>query len=196
MMNDVKMLNLSSVPPIGSSTNETLISGASNFTTDSVLNSFVDCNDFTEQKLLNIVICSISDINNNLSSAENSTFNETLRNISDDLIRLYNYNNSYSYNETEVSGNDTEEYKTSQFESTIYFIQVITTAVVLGIIILATVIGEPFHTFIETEQMLFKRSRGYSNLSLKFKSMVELEFLLEQFMFAAFPWMLIFKLPM
>lgn len=147
MSNDVKMLNMSSVPP-PSSMNETLLIGAShyNFTADSVLNNLVDCSDFTEQKLLNIVICSISDVNNNIingsNAAENSTFNETLRNISDDLIRLYNFNNSYYYNGTEVSGNDTTDYKATQFESTIYFIQVITTAVVLGIIILATVIGE------------------------------------------------------
>lgn len=155
MLNDEKMLNMSHVPP-SSVMNETLLIGTShynNFTTDSVLSSLVDCNDFTEQRLLNIVICSISDVNNNInlingsSTAENSTFNETLRNISDDLIRLYNFNNSYYYNGTEVSGNDTTGIKATQFESTIYFIQVVTTAVVLGIIILATVIGE-FHVFI------------------------------------------------
>jgi hypothetical protein len=148
MLNDVKMLNISNVP---SSMNETLLIGAShynNFTADSVLNNLVDCNDFTEQKLLNIVICSINDVNsNNLingsNAAENSTFNDTLRNISDDLIRLYNFNNSYNYNGTEVAGNDSSsDSKASQFESTFYFIQVITTAVILGIIILATVIGE------------------------------------------------------
>jgi hypothetical protein len=148
MSNDVKMLNISNVP---SSMNETLLIGAShynNFTTDSVLNNLVDCNDFTEQKLLNIVICSINDVNSNSiingsNAAENSTFNDTLRNISDDLIRLYNFNNSYNYNGTEVAGNDsTSDIKATEFESTIYFIQVITTAVILGIIILATVIGE------------------------------------------------------
>ena len=148
MLNDEKILNMSHVSP-SSVMNETLLIGAShynNFTTDSVLNNLVDCNDFTEQKLLNIVICSISDVNNNLingsNAAENSTFNETLRNISDDLIRLYNFNNSYYYNGTEVSGNNATGIKATQFESTIYFIQVVTTAVVLGIIILATVIGE------------------------------------------------------
>lgn len=150
MSNDVKMLNVSIVPPLSAaSINETLLIGAShynNFSTDSVLNNLVDCNDFTEQKLLNIVICSMNDVNNNnnlinVSSAENSTFNDTLRNISDDLVRLYNFNNSY--NGTEVAGNDSSsDLKATQFESTIYFIQVITTAVVLGIIILATVIGE------------------------------------------------------
>lgn len=150
ILNDEKLLNM---PHTQSSVmNESLSIGASqytNFTTDSVLNSLVDCNDFTEQKLLNIVICSISDVNNNLingsNTAENSTFNETLRNISDDLFRLYNFNDSYYYNGTEVSGNNSTGVKASQFESTIYFIQVVTTAVVLGIIILATVIGEfPF----------------------------------------------------
>jgi hypothetical protein len=116
-------------------------------TTDSALNSnLVDCNDFTEQKLLNIVICSISDVNSNIingTSAENSTFNDTFKNISDDLIRFYNTNNSF-FNGTEVSGNDTSPtgFEAIDFESTVYFIQVITTAVVLGIIILATVIGE------------------------------------------------------
>lgn len=173
MMNDVKMLNLSGNPSTGSSMSETLMSGTSNFTTDSVLNSLVDCNDFTEQKLLNIVICSISDVNNNLingsNNAENSTFNETLRNISDDLIRLYNFNNSYYYNETEVSGNDTEDNKTTQFESTIYFIQVITTAVVLGIIILATVIGELTklsNTIIKQRERIESNAafRGWINL--------------------------------
>lgn len=145
---DVKMLNMTNVSS-PSIMNETLLIGTSNlnnFTTDSVLNSLVDCNDFTEQKLLNIVICSISDVNSNLingsNTVENSTFNDTLRNISDDLSSLYNLNDSYFFNDSEVSGNDTTGNTTSQFESTIYFIQVITTAVVLGIIILATVIGE------------------------------------------------------
>jgi hypothetical protein len=145
MSNDAKMLNLSSVPPM----NETITNGTghyNNFTTDSVLNNLVDCNDFTEQKLLNIVICSITDVNsNNLingsNAVENSTYNDTLRNFSDDLFRIYNFNNSY--NGTEVAGNDsTTDIRATQFESAIYFIQVITTAVVLGIIILATVIGE------------------------------------------------------
>lgn len=147
-LNDKKTLKMSHVPP-ASAMNETLLLGVSHFnniTTDGVLNSSVDCNDFTEQKLLNIVICSINDVNNNLvngsSNLENSTFNETFRNISEELIRLYNFNNSYYYNGTEVTGNDTTGIKATQFESTIYFIQVVTTAVVLGIIILATVIGE------------------------------------------------------
>lgn len=161
ILNDIKMMNMSHVPPPSSIMNETILIGTShynNFTTDSVLNSLVDCNDFTEQKLLNIVICSISDVNNNLingsNAVENSTFNETLRNISDDLIRLYNFNNSYYYNGTfqwdEVSGNvTTTGLKATQFESTIYFIQVITTAVVLGIIILATVIGKLSYRLIK-----------------------------------------------
>lgn len=144
------MLNLSKVSPPSISINETIANGTSewhkNFTTDSVLNSLVDCNDFTEQKLLNIVICSITDVNSNnlingTNAVESSTYNDTLKNVSDDLFRIYNFNNSY--NGTEVAGNDsTSDIRGSQFESTIYFIQVITTAVVLGIIILATVIGE------------------------------------------------------
>ena len=149
MSNHVKMLNLSNVPPSSLSMNETLTNGTShynNFTTDSVLSSLVDCNDFTEQKLLNIVICSITDVNsNNLingsNAVDNSTYNDTLRNVSDDLFRIYNFNNSY--NGTEIAGNNSSSgFEASQFESTIYFIQVVTTAVVLGIIILATVIGE------------------------------------------------------
>lgn len=147
-LSDIKMLNMSNALP-SSPLTETLLVGTShynNLNTESTLNGLVDCNDFTEQKLLNIVICSISDVNSNLingsNAAENSTFNETLRNISDDLIRLYNFNNSYYYNEVEVSGNNTTSNEATQLESTIYFIQVITTAVVLGIIILATVIGE------------------------------------------------------
>lgn len=106
--------------------------------TDASANNLVDCNDFTEQKLLNIVICSISDVNSNVNgtSADNSTFNDTaLRNISDEYNRFYNTSDG-----SEITGNTTSD--TREFESTIYFIQVITTAVVLGIIILATVIGE------------------------------------------------------
>lgn len=161
---NVKMLNMTNVSS-PSIMNETLLIGTgnynyNNFTTDSVLNSFVDCNDFTEQKLLNIVICSLSDVNNNLvngsNTAENSTFNETLRNISDDLINLYNLNESYFFNDTEVSGNNTTGNTSSQFESTIYFIQVITTAVVLGIIILATVIGECLNVSRKLCSLLFK----------------------------------------
>ncbi|KAG5676331.1 hypothetical protein PVAND_006175 [Polypedilum vanderplanki] len=94
-------------------------------TADSGSANLVDCNDFTELKLLNIVICSISDVNSNIingTNAENSTFNDTFK-ISDDLNRFYNTNSSF-FNGTEVS--------------------VITTAVVLGIIILATVIGNVF----------------------------------------------------
>lgn len=149
MLSDVRMASIPPTTP--SSINETLLIGAShynNFTADGMLNNLVDCNDFTEQKLLNIVICSISDVNSNLINgsiaAENSTFNETLRNISDDLVRLYNFNNSFYYNETDVTGNTTNATAINgwDFESTLYFIQVITTAVVLGIIILATVIGE------------------------------------------------------
>jgi len=131
-----------------SSMNETLsiygtTNNTSNLTSDGVLNNLVDCNDFTEQKLLNIVICSIGDVNNliNGSSTDNSTFNDTLiRNISDDT-NFYNQ----SYNGTEVSGNElnsTGHTESTLAETAIYFIQVITTAVVLGIIILATVIGK------------------------------------------------------
>lgn len=115
--------------------------GANNLTvTDVSVNNLVDCNDFTEQKLLNIVICSISDVNSNVingTSAENSTFNDTtLRNISDDYSRFYNASDG-----SDITGNNTSDNE-NEFESTLYFIQVITTAVVLGIIILATVIGE------------------------------------------------------
>lgn len=105
--------------------------------------NLVDCNDFTEQKLLNIVICAISDVNSNViingSSADNSTFNDTLsRNISDEFIRFYNASDG-----SEITGNDSTTNCTDfDYEPTLYFIQVITTAVVLGIIILATVIGE------------------------------------------------------
>ena len=156
-----KMLNLTStvaksVTPVSSTLNETILIGTShygNLTTTSsstnALNNLVDCNDFTEQKLLNIVICSISDVNSNIingTNADNSTFNnDTFKNISDGLIRYYNTNNSF-FNGTEVSGNNDTGIKATEFETTIYFIQVITTAVVLGIIILATVIGEfKFH---------------------------------------------------
>lgn len=144
-MNDVKMLNVTGSFPIN---DDGSTSHYSNFTTESVLSSLVDCSDFTEQKLLNIVICSIGDVNNNLingtSAIENNAFNETFRNISDDLIRIYNNNsNFFNGSEYEVAGNGSiTGIKATQFESTIYFIQVVTTAVLLGIIILATVIGE------------------------------------------------------
>jgi hypothetical protein len=112
---------------------------------DAGQSNLVDCNDFTEQKLLNIVICAISDVNSNViingSSADNSTFNDTLsRNISDEFIRFYNASDG-----SEITGNNsTTTCIDFDYEPTLYFIQVITTAVVLGIIILATVIGECF----------------------------------------------------
>lgn len=154
-----------SVTPVSSTLNETILIGtnhygnltttsSSNSAASSALNNLVDCNDFTEQKLLNIVICSISDVNSNIingTNADNSTFNDTFKNISDDLIRFYNTNNSF-FNGTEVSGNNDTGIKATEFETTIYFIQVITTAVVLGIIILATVIGEYSH-----ENLAFKQ---------------------------------------
>lgn len=169
MIKDVKMLNVTRNVP---SVNETLMlgtnyysssstssGGSNNFTPSSLLNNFVDCNDFTEQKLLNIVICSISDVNINLingsNAIENNIFNETFRNISDDdSIRLHN-NDSYYYNGTEIAGNDTAGSNTTDFESTAYFIQVVTTAVVLGIIILATVIGEFNISFFSLFFLLF-----------------------------------------
>jgi len=191
---DAKMLNISNVPSPTAPLNETLSIGATaavaNFTTDSVLNSLVDCNDFTEQKLLNIVICSYSDVNNNLlvgsGTGENSTFNETFRNVSDDLIRLYN--NSLYYNETtEVSwpGNNTTEDNASQFESTIYFIQVVTTAVILGIIILATVIGELliiiscFVCLIENKLIALLCSDRNSRLSSENRTEIDVDMLLK-----------------
>lgn len=146
------MLNITANPSL--TINGTLMSGTNQYAnltsnSSSAISNLVDCSDFTEQKLLNFVLCSSYDVNSNLiinaSNAENSTFNDTLRNISDDIIRLYNFNNSYYYNGTgyEVSGNNTTtDNKSANLETTIYFIQVITTAVVLGIIILATIIGE------------------------------------------------------
>lgn len=109
------------------------------------INNLVDCNDFTEQKLLNIVICAISDVNSNVIngtiSADNSTFgsgNDTLRNISDEFGRFYNASDG-----SDITGNNNETLNHSiKFEPSLSFIQVITTAVVLGVIILATVIGE------------------------------------------------------
>lgn len=144
-MNDVNMRNVTSSLLINGGSSSSHIG---NFTTENVLSSLVDCSDFTEQKLLNIVICSIGDVNNNFingtSATENNAFNETFRNISDDLIRIYNNNSNFSNgSEYEVAGNGSiTGIKATQFESTIYFIQVVTTAVLLGIIILATVIGE------------------------------------------------------
>jgi hypothetical protein len=113
-------------------------------TVDAGQNNLVDCNDFTEQKLLNIVICAISDVNSNViingSNADNSTFNDTLnRNISDEFNRFYNASDG-----SEITGNNSTTCTDFDYESTLYFIKVITTAVILGIIILATVIGEYF----------------------------------------------------
>lgn len=134
-----RIFNLTS-PLLASPSSMPFDHGNSNLTvTDASANNLVDCNDFTEQKLLNIVICSISDVNSNVingTSADNSTFNDTaLRNISDEY-RFYNTSDG-----SDITGNNTSDTK-NEFESTLYFIQVITTAVVLGIIILATVIGE------------------------------------------------------
>lgn len=102
-----KMLNLTNIVTI----NETLLLTANhygNFSSDGIQNSLVECNDFTEQKLLNIVICSITDVNNNLINgsamdSNSSSFNETFRNVSDDF-RIYN-GNSY-FNGTDVTGNE------------------------------------------------------------------------------------------
>lgn len=74
------------------------------------INNLVDCNDFTEQKLLNIVICAISDVNSNVIngtiSADNSTFgsgNDTLRNISDEFGRFYNASDG-----SDITGNNND----------------------------------------------------------------------------------------
>ena len=141
---DIKMFN------IKANINET-----NNVTVDSVFNSLVDCSDFTEAKLLNLWNCTLNGVNNNVNngvnnspnsndyfSLENSKFNNTIWNISDDIIRLYYHNNSHFNNDTDDTAGNTTGNKSSNFESTVYFIQVITTAVVLGIIILTTVIGE------------------------------------------------------
>jgi hypothetical protein len=145
-----RIFNLTSSPPLASPSSLPMSfeggfgRGANNLTvTDASASNLVDCNDFTEQKLLNIVICSISDVNSNVingTSAENSTFNDTaLRNISDEYNRFFNASDG-----SDITGNNTTDTNNEfeSFESTLYFIQVITTAVVLGIIILATVIGE------------------------------------------------------
>lgn len=141
---DIKMFN------IKAHINET-----NNVTVDSVFNSLVDCSDFTEAKLLNLWNCTLNGVNSNVNngvnnspnsndyfSLENSKFNDTLWNISDDIIRLYYHNNTHFNNGTDDTAGNTTGNKSSNFESTVYFIQVITTAVVLGIIILTTVIGE------------------------------------------------------
>lgn len=141
---DIKMFN------IKANINET-----NNVTVDSVFNSLVDCSDFTEAKLLNLWNCTLNGVNSNVNngvnsspnsndyfSLENSRFNDTLWNISDDIIRLYYHNNTHFNNGTDDTAGNTTGNKSSNFESTVYFIQVITTAVVLGIIILTTVIGE------------------------------------------------------
>lgn len=114
MLNDAKMVNMTNVSSTTSSSiNETLLIGAShynNFTTDGILNNLVDCNDFTEQKLLNIVLCSINDVNSNLINGsiatENSTFIENWKNISDDINRIYSHTNStYAYTAMDIAGN-------------------------------------------------------------------------------------------
>lgn len=141
---DIKMFN------IKANINET-----NNVTVDSVFNSLVDCSDFTEAKLLNLWNCTLNGVNSNVNngvnnspnsndyfSLENSKFNDTIWNISDDIIRLYYHNNTHFNNGTDDTAGNTTGNKSSNFESTVYFIQVITTAVVLGIIILTTVIGE------------------------------------------------------
>lgn len=136
---------------IGTSHYSNLTATTAVVVTDSALsnkniNNLVDCNDFTEQKLLNIVICAISDVNSNIIngtiSADNSTFgsgNDTLnRNISDEFGRFFNASDA-----SDITGNERDAFnRTNEFKPCLYFIQVITTAVVLGVIILATVIGE------------------------------------------------------
>ena len=110
---------------------------------DSVFTGLVDCSDFSEAKLMNLWNCTLLQneaVNDSVKSAANSDyfyFETNQFNISDEIIKLYHFNIT---NDTALSNNGTGN-KTN-VESTIYFIQVLSTAIILGIIILATVIGE------------------------------------------------------
>lgn len=92
----------------------------------------VDCSDFTEQKLMSIVICSTSDYMNNVNN--NSEIDPI--NVTNILIDGLNSSQTFvnPLNDTSLTETD--------IDSTLYLTQVIITAVILGIIILATVIGE------------------------------------------------------
>jgi hypothetical protein len=95
----------------------------------------VDCSDFTEQKLMSIVICSTSDYMNNVNNRSDL-----------DPLNITNILIDDGLNSSQIPFvNDTSPTQTD-IDSTLYLAQVITTAVILGIIILATVIGK-FDTY-------------------------------------------------
>ena len=109
---------------------------------DNVFTDLVDCSDFSEAKLMNLWNCTLLQneaVNESVNSASSDYFYfETNQfNISDEIIKLYYFNVT---NDTELANNGTGN--RTNVESTLYFIQVLSTAIILGIIILATVIGE------------------------------------------------------
>lgn len=91
----------------------------------------VDCSEFTEQKLMNIVICSTEYINNASSNLNQSdVWNSSKITFGDE------------FNTTNIPNDTSTTIDEIEFESTAYLVQVVTTSVILGIIILATVIGK------------------------------------------------------
>lgn len=92
----------------------------------------VDCSEFTEQKLMNIVICSTEYINNATSNnlTRSDAWNSSQLTFADEL------NTTHIPNDTSTVDGEID------FDSTAYLVQVVTTSVILGIIILATVIGK------------------------------------------------------
>jgi hypothetical protein len=104
-----------------------------NNNTASSISSAVDCSDFTEQKLMSIVICSTSDYMNNVNNRSDIDPSNITNFLIDDGL-----NSSQTFvnplNDTSLSQTD--------IDSTLYLVQVVAIAIILGIIILATVIGE------------------------------------------------------
>lgn len=92
----------------------------------------VDCSEFTEQKLMNIVICSTEYINN--ATSNNLTRSDAWN--SSQLLYADELNTTNIPNDTSMVEGEID------FDSTAYLVQVVTTSVILGIIILATVIGK------------------------------------------------------
>lgn len=111
---------------------------------DSVFTGLVDCSDFSEAKLMNLWNCTLlqneavnESVHVNSASSDYFYLETNQLNISDEILKLYYFNVT---NDTELANNGTGN--RTNVDSTIYFIQVLSTAIILGIIILATVIGK------------------------------------------------------
>lgn len=116
----------------------------------------VDCSEFNEQKLMNIVICSTEYINN--------ASNNLNRSDVDDIWNSTKLLFGDEFNTTNIPNNTSTTIDEIDFDSTAYLVQVVTTSVILGIIILATVIGNtllPSHPNSPPSQSIRKLTYVY-----------------------------------